>query len=96
MAAVVAVGQRKVDTLVKAHPHSTAHQCADCFQIVINRILDILDFPAVEQFPKPPFQILLFNRRDILRHVTVEAVGNIGAVADTFDYAVLFAELLHL
>ena len=96
MAAVVTVSQRQIYSLIKAHLHRPAHQSTDGFFIVADGVFHILDLSSVAQFPETVLQILLFNRRNVLCHMTMEAVAHILPVRHIFNDAVLFTELLYL
>ena len=58
MTAVIAVGQRKVDSFVVAQIHRTADQALDRLYVVIDRITYILDLASVAQFPDPVFRLV--------------------------------------
>ena len=64
--------------------------------IIIDRVFYILDLAAVAQIPETSLQILLLDRGDILGHMAVEAVGNVGAVGNMLNHAVFLAELRNL
>ena len=96
MAAVVTIGQGKVDPFIEAQLHGAAHQCADGIQIIVDGIFYILDLAAVGKIPEAFFQILFFNGSDIFCDMAVEAVADIRSVGNIFDDAIFFAELGHL
>ena len=92
----IAVRERQIDALVEALLHRAAHERADRLAVVADRVLDVLDFAAVAQVPETSLKVLLFDRRQLLGHMAVEAVGNIRTVGNALDNAVLAAELLDL
>ena len=47
MAAVVAIGQGKINAFIEAHLHGAANQRADCIFVVTDRIADVLNLAAV-------------------------------------------------
>ena len=96
VSAVITVRQREVYPLVESHVHRPADQCLDRLNIVVDRIFHILDLAAVRHLPETVLQILFLYGRDVLRHVTVEAVGHILPVGHALHNAVLSPELLHL
>ena len=59
IAAVITVGERKVDALIKPHLHGAADERADGFFVVADRIADILDLAAVGEVPEAGFAVLL-------------------------------------
>ena len=93
---VLAVSQRQIDSLIKTHLHSPADQCFYRFQVIVYGVLHILDFTPVTQIPKSFFQILLLNRGNILRHMTMEAIAHILPVGNSLYNTVFIAELLYL
>ena len=96
MTAVIAVGQRKVDSFVVAQIHRTADQALDRLYVVIDRITYILDLASVAQFPETTFQILFFDRCNIFGYMAVEAVADVWTVGYILHDAVFLAELLDL
>ena len=96
MTAIVAVCQRKVDSFIESHIHCSSDKSLNGIDIVIDRILNILNLTAVRKIPETILQILLLNRCNVFGNMAVERIGYIFSVAYTLDNTVFLSELLNL
>ena len=80
VAAVIAIGQGQVDPFIEAQGHGSADQGFDGFLVIADRVADILDLAPIQQLPETSFLVLLLDRGDILRHMAVKGIADIGPV----------------